>query len=137
MALRSCHCRITTGLASLDMPLLVSSVESQLWGFCSWLYHASWLAQGVSPCFAYCPTSSGLKRSSCGFSASSFAVSLRDGVTLPSRGLSQISIGTKTCWRTFPCGWCLAFAMGSLFLGRVAFFLRPRSERRLLPFIYP
>ena len=137
----------------MDMPLLVSSVESQLWGFCSWFYRASWLAQGVSPYFAYCPTSSGLKRSSCGFSASSFAVSLRDGVTLPGRvclsprserrlflhlpgvwlessrwvtlsgrGLSQISIGTKTCWRTFPCGWCLAFAMGSPILGRVALF---------------
>ena len=30
MALRSSHCRITTGLASVDRPLLVSSVESQL-----------------------------------------------------------------------------------------------------------
>ena len=84
-ALRSRHCRITAGLASMDMPLLVSSVESQLWGFCSWLYHASWLAQGLFPCFAYCPTSSVLKRSSFGFSASSFALSLRDGVTLPGR----------------------------------------------------
>ena len=153
MALRSRHCRITAGLASMDMPLLVSSVESQLWGFCSWLYRASWLAQGVSPCFAYCPTKSVLKRSSFGFSASSFALSLRDGITLPGRvclsprserrlllhlpgvwlessqwghpvgsGLSQISIGTKTFWRTFPGGWCLAFAMGSPISGRVALF---------------
>ena len=30
MALRSSHCRITAGLASMDRPLLVSSVESQL-----------------------------------------------------------------------------------------------------------
>ena len=82
---RSRHCRITAGLASMDMPLLVSSVESQLWGFCSWFYRASWLAQGVSPGFAYCPTFSVLKRSSCGFSASGFAVCLRDGVTLPGR----------------------------------------------------
>ena len=119
---RSRHCRITAGLASMDMPLLASSVESQLWGFCSWFYRASWLAQGVSPCFAYCPTFSVLKRSSCGFSASVFAVSLRDGLTLSGRGLSQISIGTKTCWRTFPCRWCLAFAMGSPILGRVALF---------------
>ena len=43
-----------------------------------------WL-RGVFPCFAYCPTSSVLKRSSFGFSASSFAPSLRDGVTLPGR----------------------------------------------------
>ena len=96
MALQSRHCRITAGLASMDRPLLVSSVESQLWGFCSWLYRASWLVRGVFPCLAYCPTSSVLKRSSFGFSASSFALSLRDGVTLSGRGLSQISIGTKT-----------------------------------------
>ena len=71
-----------------------------------------WL-RGVSPCFAYCPISSVLKRSSFGFSASSFAMgspfrvesvsvpdrnegssytflvygwSLRDGVTLSGRG---------------------------------------------------
>ena len=43
-----------------------------------------WL-RGVSPCFAYCPTSCVLKRSSFGFSALSFALSLRDGVTLPGR----------------------------------------------------
>ena len=43
-----------------------------------------WL-RGVFPCFAYCPTSSVLKRSSFGFSASGFALSLRDGVTLPGR----------------------------------------------------
>ena len=43
-----------------------------------------WL-RGVSPCFTYCPTASVLMRSSFGFSASSFALSLRDGVTLPGR----------------------------------------------------
>ena len=51
-----------------------------------------------------------------------YASSLRDGVTLSGRGLFQISIVTKTCWSTFPCGWCLAFAMGSPILGRVALF---------------
>ena len=81
MPLRSRHCRITAGLASMDMPLLVSSVESQLWGFCS---PVGWL-RGVFPCFAYCPTFCVLKRSSFGFSASSFALSLRDGVILPGR----------------------------------------------------
>ena len=40
---------ITAGLASMDRPLLVSSVESQLCGFCSWFYRASWLAQGCIP----------------------------------------------------------------------------------------
>ena len=43
-----------------------------------------WL-RGAFPCFAYCPTSSVLKWSSFGFSASGFASSLRDGVTLPGR----------------------------------------------------
>ena len=43
-----------------------------------------WL-RGVSPCFVYCPTASVLKRSSFGFFASSFALSLRNGVTLPGR----------------------------------------------------
>ena len=55
MALRSRHCRITAGLASMDFPLLVSSVESQLWGFCSWLYRPSWLAQGCIPLLRLLP----------------------------------------------------------------------------------
>ena len=110
-----------------------------------------WL-RGAFPCFAYCPTSSVLKRSSFGFSASGFASSLRDGVTLPGRvsqssigtkslphlpgvrlessrwghpvgsGLSQISIGMKTILLTFSSGWCLAFAMVSPVSGRVALF---------------
>ena len=153
MALRSRHCRITAGLASMDRPLLASSVESQIWGFCSWLYRASWLAQGVFPCFAYCPTSSVLKRSSFGFSSSSFALSLRDGVTLPGRvclsprSERRLFLHLPGVWlessrwghpvgsgfvpdldrnedflRTFPGGWCLAFAMGSPISGRVALF---------------
>ena len=39
----------------MDMPLLVSSVESQLWGFCSCLYRASWLAQGCIPLLRLLP----------------------------------------------------------------------------------
>ena len=82
---RSRHCRITAGLASMDIPLLVSSVESQLWGSVrGYTAPVGWL-RGVFPCFAYCPTSSVLKRSSFGFCASSFALSLRDGVTLSGR----------------------------------------------------
>ena len=86
-----------------------------------------WL-RGVFPCFAYCPTSCVMKRSSFGFSASSFALSLRDGVTLRGRGLSQISIGTKTLP---PPSWCMVrvFAMGSPC--RVGVCPRSRSERRL------
>ena len=127
MALRSRHCCITAGLASMDMPLLVSSVESQLWGFCSWLYRASWLAQGcilllhLLPylcseaeflrvlCFEFCAKSSqwGHPSGSC---------------------LSQSSIGTKTLP---PPSWCMVriFAMGSPC--RVVVCPRFRSERRL------
>ena len=50
------------------------------------------------------------------------ASSLRDGVTLSGRGLFQISIVTTTCLAHLPCGRCLAFAMGSPILGRVALF---------------
>ena len=110
-----------------------------------------WL-RGVFPCFAYCPTSSVLMRSSFGFSASFRAKSSRWGHPSGS-SLSQSSIGTKALpppsWclvrvfamgppcrvgvvpdldrnedflRTFPGGWCLAFAMRSPISGRVALF---------------
>ena len=49
----------------------------------SWCYRASWLAQGCVPLL--CPTSSVLKLSSFGISASVFAPSLRDGVALLGR----------------------------------------------------
>ena len=111
-----------------------------------------WL-RGVFPCFAYCPTSSVLKWSSFGFLASSFALSLRDGVTLPGRvclsprserrpflhlpgvWLESLRWGhpvgsgfvpdldrNEDFLRTFPGGWCLAFALGSPISGRVALF---------------
>ena len=102
-------------------------VGSQLWGCCSWFYRASWLA-GVSPYFACCPPSSVLKRSSFGISASGFALSLRDGVTLLGR-VSQSSIGSKAF---APPSWCMVrvFAMGSPC--RVVVCSRSRSERRLV-----
>ena len=86
-----------------------------------------WL-RGVSPCFAYCPTASVLKRSSFGFSASSFALSLRDGVTLPGR----VCLSPRSERRLFPPpSWCMVrvFAMGSPC--RVGVCPRSRSERRL------
>ena len=126
-----------------------------------------WL-RGVSPCFAYCPPSSVLKRSSFGFSASSFALSLRDGVTLPGR----VCLSPRSDRRLFlhlpgvwlessrwghPVGsgfvpdldrnedflahlpWWLVSCLrdGVTHFGSGGAFLRPRSERRLLPFIYP
>ena len=153
MALQSRHCRITAGLASRDRPLLVSSVESQLWGFCSWLYRASWLAQGCIPLLRLLPYFCVLKRSSFGFSASGFALSLRDGATLSGRvclsprSERRLFLHLPGVWlessrwghpvgsgfvpdldrnedflRTFPGGWCLAFAMGSPISGRVVLF---------------
>ena len=83
-----------SGLAIAALPLV-----SRPWTCLCWSHRLSlssggsvrgytapvgWL-RGVSPCFAYCHTSSVLKRSSFGFSASSFALCLRDGVTLPGR----------------------------------------------------
>ena len=85
-----------------------------------------WL-RGVFPCFAYCPTSSVLKRSSFGFSSSSFALSLRDGATLPGR----VCLSPRSERRLFlhlPGVW-LVFAMGSPC--RVGVCPRSRSERRL------
>ena len=107
---------------------------------------------GVSPYFAYCPSSSVPNRSSFGTSASGFRFKSSRWGHPSGSGLSQSSIGLKALappswcmlrvfamgspcrvvvcsrsrskrrlvWRTFPCGWCLAFAMGSPILGRVA-----------------
>ena len=86
VALRSGHCRIPAGLASMDRPLLVSSVESQLCECPFVVLPRQLVGSGVySPASPICPTSSVLWRSSFGISASVFASSLRDGVTLPGR----------------------------------------------------
>ena len=161
MTLWCSHCRITAGLASMDSPLLVLSIESQLCGFCSWLYRASWLAQGCILLLRQLPTSSVLKRSSFGFSASSFASSLRDGVTLPGRVclsprsdrslfLHLHGVWLESSRWGHPVGSGLSqssigtktFCAPSLRDGVTRFgsgaaFLRTLSERRLLPFIYP
>ena len=156
------HCRITAGLASMDMPLLVSLLSLSAGGAVRGsTAPVGW--SGVSPYFACCPSSSVPKRSSFGTSASGFRFKSSRWGHPSGSGLSQSSIGSKTLappswcmlrvfamgppcrvvvcsrsrserrlvWRTFPCGWCLAFAMGSPILGRVALFMRPRSERWL------
>ena len=153
MALRSSHCRITAGLASMDRRLLVSSVESQLCECLFVVLPRQLVGSGVySPASPICPTSSVLKRCSFGISASVFASSLRDGVTLPARvclssrserslflhlpgvwlepsrwdhpvGSSLSQISIGTkTLRTFPSGWRQAFAMGLPVSGRVALF---------------
>ena len=71
MALRSGHCRITAGLASMDGPLLVSSVESQLCECPFVVLPRQLVGSGVcSRTSPNCPSSSVVKRSSFGLSAS-------------------------------------------------------------------
>ena len=122
------HCRITAGLASMDMPLLVSLLSLSSGGAVRGsTAPVGW--RGVSPYFACCPTSSVLKRSSFGISASGFALSLRDGGHPSGSGLSQSSIGSKAL---APPSWCMVkvFAMGSPC--RVVVCSRSRSKRRLV-----
>ena len=62
MALRSGHCRIPAGLASMDRPLLVSSVESQLCECPFVVLPRQLIGSGVySPASPICPTSSVLE----------------------------------------------------------------------------
>ena len=65
------------------------------------------------------------------------ASSLRDGVTLSGRGLFQISIVTKTCLAHLPLWSVSGLRDGVTHFRSSGAFLRPRSERRLPPFIYP
>ena len=126
------------------------------------------VGSGVSPYFACCPTSSVLKRSSFGISASGFRLSLRDGVTLPGRVClsprsdRRLLLHLPGVWLEssrwgHPVGswfvpdldrnedllahlplWLVSCLRdGITHFGSSGSFLRPRSERRLLPFIYP
>ena len=87
------------------------------------------------------PSGSGLSQSSIGSKAlappSWCASSLRDGVTLSGRGLFQISIETKTCLAHLPLWLVSGLRDGVTHFGSSGSFMRPRSERRLPPFIYP
>ena len=166
--LRSGLCRSPAGLASMDRPLLVSSVESQLCERPFMVLPRQLVGSGVySPASPFCPTSSVLRRSSFGISASVFASSLRDGVTLPGR----VCLSPRSERRLFlhlpgvwlessrwghPVGSILSqISIGTKTLcapslvvapslrdgvtrfGSCGAFLRTQSERRLLPFIYP
>ena len=164
----SLHCRITAGLASMDMPLLVSLLR--LSAGCAVRGSTAPVGwSGVSPYFACCPSSSALKRSSFGTSASGFRFRSSRWTHPSGSGLSQSSIGSKAL---APPSWCVlrVFAMGSPYrvvvcsrsrskrrlvwahlplwlvsglrdgvthFGSSGSFMRPRSERRLPPFIYP
>ena len=129
MALRSGHCCIPTGLASMDGPLLVLSVESQLCECPFVVLPRQLVGSGVcSPASPICPTSSVLKRSSFGISASVFASSVREGGS-PFR-VEPVSVldrneDSSSAFLVF--GWSLRD--GVTLSGRVC--LSPRSERRL------
>ena len=70
-AFRSGHCRITAGLVSMDGPLLVSSVESRLCECPFVVLLRQLVGSGVcSLALPNCPSSSVVKRSSFGLSAS-------------------------------------------------------------------
>ena len=125
---RSRHCRITAGLASMDVPLLVSLLSLSAGG----AVHGStapvgW--SGVSPYFACCPTSSVPKRSSFGISASGFRFKSSRWGHPSGSGLSQSSIGSKAL---APPSWCVlrVFAMGSPC--RVVVCSSSRSKRRFV-----
>ena len=105
------HCRITAGLASMDVSLLVSLLSLSAGGAVRGsTAPVGW--SGVSPYFAYCPSSSVPKRSSFGTSASGFRFKSSRWGHPSGSGLSQSSIGSKVL---APPSWCMlrVFAMGS------------------------
>ena len=105
------HCRITAGLASMDMPLLVSLLSRSAGGLFVVLPRQL-VCRGFSPYFAYCPSSSVPNRSSFGTSASGFRFKSSRWGHPSGSGLSQSSIGSKAL---APPSWCVlrVFAMGS------------------------
>ena len=129
VAKRPYHCLITAGLASMDGPLLVSSDESQLCERPSrgGTAPVAWL-RGMFPCFDHLPSFSRFEAAFLWVLCFDIAPSLLDGVTLPSRVLSQSSIGMKALP---PPSWCFGRSLCDkvTLTGRV--FLRPRSKRRL------
>ena len=124
MALRSGHCRIPAGLASMDRPLLVSSVESQLCECPFMVVPRQLVGSGVYfPASPICPTSSVLRWSSFRISASVFA----SGSPFRVESVSVLDRNEDSSSTFLVFGW--SFRDGVTLLGR--FCLRSRSERRL------
>ena len=122
MALRSGHCRITAGLASMDGTLLVSSVESQLCECPFVELQRQLVGSGVcSPASPICPTSSVVKRSSFGLFASVSCQVFTMRSPCRVEFVSNLDRNEVSC-RSFPSGWCRAFAMGPPVLGHVPLF---------------
>ena len=103
-------------------------VESQRWGCCLWFYRASWLARGSPPTSPVALLLAFRNGAPSGSLLRIFALSLRDGVTLPGRVcLSPRS--DRGLLLHLPGVW-LVFAMGSPC--RVVVCSRSRSKRRLV-----
>ena len=118
MALRSGHCRIPAGLASMDRPLLVSSVESQLCECPFVVLPRQLVGSGVySPASPICPTSS------VRFSCQVFAI----GSPFRVEPVSVLDRNEDSSSTFLVFGWSLRD--GVTLSGR--FCLRSRSERRL------
>ena len=120
---RSRHCRITAGLASMDMPLLVSLLSLSSGGAVRGsTVPVGWLG-GLPLLLAFrngAPSGSLLRV---------FALSLRDGVTLPGR----VCLSPRSDRRLLlhlPGVWFRVFVMGSPC--RVVVCSRSRSKRRLV-----
>ena len=125
---RSRHCRITAGLASMDVPLLVSLLSLSAGGAVRGsTAPVGW--SGVSPYFACCPTSSVPKRSSFGISASGFRFKSSQWGHPSGSGLSQSSIGSKAL---APPSWCVLRVFAMVSPCRVVVCSRSRSKRRFV-----
>ena len=130
------HCRITAGLASMDVPLLVSLLSLSAGGAVRGsTAPVGW--SGVSPYFAYCPSSSVPKRSSFGTSASGFRFkSSRWGHPVGSWFVPDLD-RNEDLLAPLPLWLVSGLRDGVTHFGSSGSFLRPRSERRLPPFISP
>ena len=128
VAFRPGHCRITAGLASMDGPLLVSSDESQLCECLFVVLPRQLVGSGVcSPASPICPTSSIIKRSSFGLSASVLrqVFAMRSPFRVESVSVLDRNVDSSSTFLVF--GWSLRDEV--TLSGRVC--LRAQSERRL------
>ena len=127
------HCHITAGLASMDMPLLVSllSLSARVLFV---VLPRQLVGRGSPPTSPVAPSSSVPNRSSFGTSASGFRFESSRWGHPSGSGLSQSSIGSKTL---APPSCCMlrVFAMGPPC--RVVVCSRSRSKRRLVWHTFP
>ena len=126
---RSRHCRITAGLASMDMTLLVSLLSLSAGGAVRGFYRASWLARGSPPTSPVALLLAFRNGAPSGSLLRVFRFKSSRWGHPSGSGLSQSSIGSKAL---APPSWCMVrvFAMGPPC--RVVVCSRSRSKRRLV-----